>query len=341
MATAVKNLTRMGGDVRKIARLLQKKAPEGHMLAYISPEEAELLKARGGSGKPHADTGIPSFENEGDWFSNWASTETPAYQDARADVRPSDVASGQYTFPTNVPSGDLGALGSGTYGMYAPEFGKSFVAGETPVAPITQPYDPSVSVIAQKPVPALEGYARPSASAGVSDFGQPAKPGFFEGLTKDMSPKESRDLLLKASLGLGQGILGARTARQAAQQGQAAKQELQALARPYQEKGMALQAQAMRGELTPQAMQSLQAAQAQAAQGVEKRGGVGAMQAQQQVEQFRQQLLAQQYDLGLKIANIGDQYVTGAIKTGLQADQYVNQLTGNYYGNIAKTLYGT
>jgi hypothetical protein len=34
------------------------------MLAYISPEEAQLLKDRGGSGKPHADTGIPSFENE-------------------------------------------------------------------------------------------------------------------------------------------------------------------------------------------------------------------------------------------------------------------------------------
>ena len=62
MATAVKNLTKMGTDVRKIAALLRAKAPEGHMLAYISPEEAQVLKDRGGSGKPHADTGIPSFE---------------------------------------------------------------------------------------------------------------------------------------------------------------------------------------------------------------------------------------------------------------------------------------
>ena len=62
MATAIKNLTRMGTDVRKIAALLKAKAPEGHMLAYISPEEAQVLKDRGGSGKPHADTGIPSFE---------------------------------------------------------------------------------------------------------------------------------------------------------------------------------------------------------------------------------------------------------------------------------------
>jgi len=59
MATTLKKLTGMGGDVRKIAALLQKKAPPGHKLAYINDEEAALLKARGGSGKPHADTGVP------------------------------------------------------------------------------------------------------------------------------------------------------------------------------------------------------------------------------------------------------------------------------------------
>ena len=62
MASTLKKLTGMGGDVRKIAALLQKKAPPGHKLAYINDEEAALLKARGGSGKPHADTGIPSYQ---------------------------------------------------------------------------------------------------------------------------------------------------------------------------------------------------------------------------------------------------------------------------------------
>ena len=69
MASAVRKLTGVGGDIRKIARLLQKEAPPGHMLAYINQEEADLLKARGGSGKPHEDTGIPSFEEE-ELFSN-------------------------------------------------------------------------------------------------------------------------------------------------------------------------------------------------------------------------------------------------------------------------------
>ena len=67
MAT-LKKLTRVGADVRQIARLLQAKAPDGHMLAYITPEEAELLKSQGGSGKEHADTGIPSFEYDADSY---------------------------------------------------------------------------------------------------------------------------------------------------------------------------------------------------------------------------------------------------------------------------------
>jgi hypothetical protein len=116
---------------------------------------------------------------------------------------------------------------------------------------------------------------------------------------------------------------------------------MQALAAPYQQQGQALQAQAQRGELTPQAQQSLQAVQAQAAQQAERRGGVGQAQMQQQVEAFRQQLLSQQYDYGLKLSGIGDNIALGAIRTGLQADQYVQQLTSNYFNNMARAVYGT
>jgi hypothetical protein len=59
----------------------------------------------------------------------------------------------------------------------------------------------------------------------------------------------------------------------------------------------------------------------------------------QQMEAFRQQLLQQQLDFGLRLAQIGDQYVAGAIKTGLQADQYVNNLTNQFFTNMARTLF--
>ena len=45
----------------KAARRIDIKG-QGHMLAYITKEEAELLKAHGGSGKP-GPKGIPSFED--------------------------------------------------------------------------------------------------------------------------------------------------------------------------------------------------------------------------------------------------------------------------------------
>jgi hypothetical protein len=149
------------------------------------------------------------------------------------------------------------------------------------------------------------------------------------------------DALARLGLGGLQAVLGARTARKAAEQGKQGKAEMQAMAQPYQAKGAELQRAAQAGELTPQSQQALQAVQAQTAQQATSRGGVGTMQSQAQVEAFRQQLLASQYDYGLKLSGIGDQIALGAIKTGLQADQYVNQLTNNYYTNIARTLYGT
>ena len=74
--------------------------------------------------------------------------------------------------------------------------------------------------------------------------------------------------------------------------------------------------------------------------GAERRGGVGAQQSMAQVEAFRQQLLQGQYDYGLKLSGIADNIITGAIKTGLQADQYVSKLTTDYFGNMARIMAG-
>jgi hypothetical protein len=124
------------------------------------------------------------------------------------------------------------------------------------------------------------------------------------------------------------GILQANRARE---QGQRARQEMQAMAAPYRQRGQELLSSAQAGELNPQEQQQLQAMQARMAQGVAGRGGVGADQAANQLEAFRQQLLANKYDLGLKVSGIADSIATGAIKAGLEADQYVNELTTNYF----------
>jgi len=321
MATSVKNLTKMGTDVRKIAALLRAKAPEGHILAYISPEEAQLLKDRGGSGKPHADTGIPSFEETESVdmdvpFAAQQQTGGGGDSGGGIDAVPgsanymnqeAETVSQPFTFPTETPQ------------LKTPSSAVGF--GEEPIS------TPTTAALASKP----EAF----------DMDQPAK---AAGTAPLQAPKtRGIEDILGSKLGVAgvTGLLGALQARKAAQGGQQATQDIQKLATPYQQTGQQLQAQAQAGQLTPAGQQSLQALQAQVAQGVQARGGVGVAQAQAAVEQLRQQLLQQQYDYGLKLSGIGDNIAIGAIKTGMQADQYANQLTSTYFNNMARIAAGT
>jgi len=345
MATALKKLTGMGGDVRKIARLLQAKAPEGHMLAYITPEEASVLKQRGGSGRPHADTGIPSFQYDSipealtpspDLENVYEAapelnvpvnqTETPSVSAAQQNT----VQLGGFNVPAQTGRG-YSFTGDAGLGFQMPQ-GPSQGLDISGVSPETvSEFGPQINI----PSPA---YALGSKFTGDIGAPEPKEENVFDQLSK--ATGLSKDTLSKLGIAGVTGLLGSRQAAAAREGAQEGRRELEGVAAPYRQQGLQLQAQAQRGELTPQAQQSLQAAQAQTAQQAQRRGGVGAAQTQQQVEAFRQQLLAQQYDLGLKISGIGDQIALGAIRTGMQADQYVNQLTSSYYTNIARSLYG-
>jgi hypothetical protein len=330
MATAIKNLTKMGTDVRKIAALLRAKAPEGHMLAYISPEEAQVLKDRGGSGKPHADTGIPSFELD-DSFALQGDTSvssTPSPETGSTNYG----GDTQYSAPQTISAEPLSPLPS--YNIpestaipnvqaapteaVAPSRGLEYVP--TPTAPLTTP----------------AGVYGAGLDAGQGDYSSTGKIGQEAPKDQGMSSQTMKQL---GVAGLG-ALLGASQARKAAASGQAGAQQLQALATPYQQQGQQLQAQAQAGNLTPAGQQSLQALQAQVAQGAQARGGVGVQQGAQAVEALRQQLLAGQYQLGLQISGIGDKIATGAIQAGMQADQYTNQLTSSYFNNIARIAAG-
>ena len=329
MVSAVRKLTSVGGDVRQIARLLQKKAPPGHMLAYINQEEADLLKARGGSGKPHADTGIPSYDEEG--IGSAYQYQPQDYSTPPAEYTPGTPAVAQDVTPIEVGP---------TQGAYVPEYTPAeqyaqYGAGRQ----AAEAFRPEYTVPEQyQQYGAGRQYADQAAAlTGV----QPteAKAGF--NLADEVKKLNlSEETLKKLGIGGLQALVGGLQARQAAQAGQAGKEEMAAMAAPYRAQAQDMIAKAQRGELTPVGQQQLQAVQAQAAQGAEKRGGVGAQQSMAQVEAFRQQLLQQQYDYGLKLSGIADNIMTGAIKVGMQADQYVNQLTSNYFNNIARTMYG-
>ena len=307
----LKKMTRLGGDVRKIAALLQAKAPKGEMLAYINPREAAILKAHGGSGEVDPETGIPSFDDGFDVGGFEDIGQQMQAPEAAPEISAAPQvggglsmtpAGGGYSFAPDVAPTQGLQLGA-VQGLQAPPS-----AIQTPSLPPAPGYDITTSMGATPEAPAAE---------------------------KPLLGGMSKDTLARLGLAGGLGVLGAGTARRAQQAGRAGAQQMQQLAQPYQQAGQAAQAAASRGELLPVGQQSLQAAQAQVAQDIQRRGGVGAQQAAVQIENLRQQLLQQQYDYGLKLSGIGDNIALGAIRTGMQADQYVNQLTNNFYSNMA------
>jgi len=334
MAT-LKNMTRVGADVRQIARLLQQKAPENHMLAYITPEEAQLLKDRGGSGMPDPETGVPSFAPAYDY-------ETPVYDygDVRAEPAP-QMSSFQPVAQVEAPAPvqeasfapqDYYSMGQASYGM------------QPRAQPFAQPYSEGQGFQANPNLlygtPQLPTTIRVPQPEAPQELEVPKTIGErYSDLAKSLGIDKS-DLSRLGIAGVS-ALIGERTSRKAAEQGQRGKAEIQALAQPFQARGAELQRQAQAGELTPVARQQLQAAQAQAAQAASSRGGVGAQQSAARVEAIRNQLLQQQNDYGMKLTSIGDQIALGAIRTGLQADQYANQLTSSYFNNIMRTLAGT
>ena len=308
---AINDITRLGTDVRKIARLLQAKAPPGHNLAYITPEEAQILKDRGGSGKPHADTGIPSYEVEGDpGYSYDIGGETmPGYgQDQGTEIAPG--------FGTDYFAGILPPESTLPRGQFREEAPLSQAAFQQAIPTIDLPPSPK--------------YGFGEGARGLAEsVGQPAAA---------PAPGAGAGILKQLGMGLAQALPGALLARRAGRQAGGQQQQMEQVAAPYRQLGQQLQAAAGRGELAPAAQQSLQAAQAQLAQQAQARGGVGAAQIQTQLEGFRQQLLQQQMDYGLKLSGIGDQIALGAIQAGAQADRYVNQLTSQFMNNLFRQL---
>lgn len=373
MASAIRQMTGVGGDVRKIARLLQKKAPPGHMLAYINQEEADLLKARGGSGKPHADTGVPSFEEElvpisggllpsNTYVAQGQDITTPSstYATERGAYLPSyDFQESAYT-PKASSTAAAAAPSGVEYGNIPPNMSRNEFAQQYALyGDRGTPATPAASV-AETPVLGGDYASAPSGSRYIdqtlsdrylpSAIGAPAPALAATTQDKDLLGKaqdyfatlspETKKLLGQTAAAAIPGLVGAYQTREAAEQARKAKEEMMARSAPYKAQADEMITKARSGELTPVGQQQLQAVQAQAAQAAQGRGGVAAQQAMAQVEAYRQQLLQGQYDYGLKLANISDQIALGAIKTGLEADRYINAATMDYFNNAIRMFQG-
>ena len=349
----------LSADLPALAELIRSQGRgRDTILAHITPQEAALLKKRGGSGTMNPATGLPEFQE----FYGFDVPDTGAEQQIieqfpqyypesfEAQGTPELERPAQYRFGTAPealreqtrfsPSGlafaepisERGRAITSAFGETgATDFGEGRYGGAAPTA---EEYALGIPQTLYRSIDPFE-----LAAAGV-----PKPPGFDEAVAPSKSVMDRLGISEKdlPRLGLGALLTGGLTAqnlartRQAQQQAEASKEELAALGRPYQQTGAQLRGAAERGELSPVNRQILNAARAQLQQGVATRGGVGSAQAQNQIADLTQRLVQNQFDLGLRISNIGDQYIQGAIRSGLQADQAINAANQNFYSQLAQ-----
>jgi hypothetical protein len=356
-------------DLKKIAQRLAQKGRGGDsMLVHITPKEAGMLKEAGGAGSINPDTGLMEFYETLDVpvdygfetrslpagksynlmeFAGAPNVKTGGYQtQAQPELSYgfNAPATYEYSDPTAQMAIDQYKGSASPYPAVSPFLTRDDRYAAQAIANTEFPrgmsaYYAMQDLIPRGGTPVVTSPNVPAELTPAAAQTTPAtqEPSVLERLRKTVTSPKTLEQLGLAGL---QAIPGILASRQAAAQGRQAKAELQTMAEPYKRRGETMITQAERGELTPVEQQQLQALQARAAQGAAARGGVGAEQAQAQIEAFRQQLLANKYDMGIKVANIGDQIAAGAIKTGLSADQYVNELTNTYFTNVARSFYG-
>ena len=316
----------LSADLPALAELIRSQGRgRDTILAHITPQEAALLKKRGGSGSMNPSTGLPEFQEDYSYDIGFGEgVYNPPVEAADiqgADFTPQQVQDYGYTTPMDYYSGGAGG------GGFEPASGMAQDIFQVQEQPFSQLDAGGVYPGGGQAPPATMGIDR-------SVLEQPSSKSVLDrlGISEKDLPR----------LGLGALLTGGLTAqnlsrtRQAQQQAEASKEELAALGRPYQQTGAQLRGAAERGELSPVNRQILNAARAQLQQGVATRGGVGAAQAQNQIADLTQRLVQNQFDLGLRISNIGDQYIQGAIRSGLQADQAINAANQNFYSQLAQ-----
>jgi len=351
MSKALKDSLKM--DLPALAEMLRSKGRgKDTMLAHITPREAALLKRRGGSGTINPDTGLPEFEDSGSYDYSAPAPVSPTYDVVNqqgqftptqsetgvpVQVAQSYTPGGESFAPSVSPAGNAGYDYLTAEGQTVPA---RFDTGLQQVVPTGSSATPTLtpaSPVAPGVVSPDQQAAAPGGTTGTTTTTGGKQPQSFTDQLKDLlTPTNLARLGLTGALG----AFGASQARKAGTQNQAAVQQQQNIAQPYQTQGQQLIAQAQAGQLSPESQAAFQAAKAQLNQNIANRGGVGVQQAANQEAQIYQTLLNNQYTYGLQVAQIGDNIALGAIRTGLQLDQTLNQATTNFYTQLASLAAG-
>jgi hypothetical protein len=309
-----------GVDIQRLAELVRQHGRgKDTVLAHITPREAEMLKANGGSGAINPMTGLPEFQEDPENYGF-------GYEGA------------PFSMPVSTPDIQQGF----TYDTYeAPSASPGF---EPAMQTQGFTYDTFEPIAAPQRLP--------------SDMGIPDVR-YYDAKQMQMDfpaseePRSMQERIMggaKQVLGTREGLAGLGTAaaiyqaRQAGQQARRMQNELAAIGAPQRALGQQMIAAGQRGEITPVQRQQLEALAARERQQLAQRGltsGTAAQQAQAQAVMREQRAAQDVLDQGLKIAGIGDQYQAAAIKAGYAADQATRDMLNTTLTNLYRTIYGT
>jgi hypothetical protein len=322
-----------GVDIQRLAELVRQHGRgKDTVLAHITPREAEMLKANGGSGAINPMTGLPEFQESDYGFLGGYEDMAPG-----ADQAPADMGYGmEFETPAIPVSGQM----AGDQGTFYP----TEIFAPQVSAPVGQDrFSTALQTLGapQAIAPTIYDTAPQGVTATPMDMNAPQEDRSFQGLLKSGA---------KQVLGTREGLAGLGTAaaifqaRQAGQQARRMQNELAAIGAPQRALGQQMIAAGQRGEITPVQRQQLEALAARERQQLAQRGltsGTAAQQAQAQAVMREQRAAQDVLDQGLKIAGIGDQYQAAAIKAGYAADQATRDMLNTTLTNLYRTIYGT
>ena len=302
----------LGIDMAGLAQLIRSQGRgRDTVLAHITPREAALLKAAGGSGTINPVTGLPEFQEEfGPTYEELGYTP-PDVQAPEIDYSSYEAATGPVQL--GGPQFDFSQLDIGFGpGQFTPEVQPQDIQGMGP-----------------------EQFAR--AVPTPSELVQAQQPSFLERgaeAIKERIGKATLEDVLRVGGMAGLGVLGAQRSRTGQRQAQQLQSDLQAMAQPYYQTGAEYIQRGQTGSLLPAQQQQLDAMRAQARQQQTRAGTTtGTMAAQseaaiaRQADLFRQQLI----DYGFKLTGIADQITKGAIQAGYSASQDAQNAAAKFY----------
>lgn len=319
------------------------------MLAHINPQEAEMLKASGGSGTVNPDTGLPEFFNGKTTYFGGAGeyqpqtffqSDAPTYDYSSVDVGVSPVRG-----LGSVYTPELEAYmnrGFGPSQVEAPSTPSSVeAAAPAPFSTVGIPQGQFITQPERMPAP----FEAPTPDITGGAPAVPQEPGVGQRVLNQLNeidnflksnPMVAR--MIGAAIPAG---VGALLSRRAQGQAEDVERRLARLGGPQREAGQQLLAQTQAGQLTAPQLERLQAFEAQQRQALSSRGITGGTAEQQlglSVERERQRLLNENLNQALQLLNIGDAATANAIRSGLAASQEASRAGAGFYASALQTL---